>query len=70
MGLLATLPGLEMRRLDEGGYGADINERFVATMRTPKCLKAMNRQLPAEFGGNKWRGICRWRLIQRGWKDF
>jgi hypothetical protein len=23
MGLLATLPGLEMRWLDEGGYGAD-----------------------------------------------
>jgi hypothetical protein len=39
MGLLATLRGLEMRRLDEGGYGADIHERFVATMRTEKVRK-------------------------------
>jgi hypothetical protein len=39
MGLLATLRGLEMGRLDEGGYGADINERFVATMRTEKVWK-------------------------------
>jgi hypothetical protein len=53
MGLLATPRGLEMRRLDEGGYGADINERFVVTMRTEKVFGSYKQATPSGvFRGN------------------